>query len=63
MNKGMRYWTAMAVLAFASVLCFFQINSYRADKHHLNTFYIVAGIVLALGAIFFLKKANEIQDN
>lgn len=63
MNKGFRYWTAMAILAFASVICFFQVNSYWSDKHHFNTWFIVIGIVLGLGAIYCLRQANELQDN
>lgn len=45
-----------AVLAFASVISFFQVNSYWADKHHFNGMWIVIGIFLGLGAIWALSK-------
>lgn len=63
MNKGMKYWVAMAILAFASVISFFQINSYQADKHHLNGFWTIAGIILALGACFCLYKVRGMSDD
>lgn len=48
------------ILAFASVISFFQINSYQADKHDLNGFWTGAGIVIGLGAVFtFIKTISN----
>lgn len=46
MNPWTRFKVA-AVLAFASVISFFQVNSAYADKHHINWFWIMIGIVFA----------------
>lgn len=65
MNKGMRYWIATVVLAFASVICFFNINGAFADAHKLNGVvgFLGAGIVLGLGAIFCLIKVRGMSDD
>ena len=62
MNKGKRFWAIGAVSAFVSVISFFQINSYFADKHHINGLWWVSGIVFAAVAGYFMYKANNIQD-
>jgi len=62
MNKGKWFWAIGAVLAFASVISFFQINSYFADQHKLNTVWLVAGIICGLGALVLAYKAYNIQD-
>lgn len=49
----------MTVLAFASIICFFQINSAFADEHKANTHFVIGGIVLGLGAAFTLYKINK----
>lgn len=53
------YWFALtAVFAFISVISFFQINSYWADKHHFNGIvgWLGIGIVTGIIACFFLYK-------
>lgn len=46
----------MAVLAFISIISFFQINSYWADHHHFNGVFgwLGIGIVFAIGAVVTL---------
>ena len=46
------------IFAFAGIGCLFTIKSYFADKHNLNGFFLVVGIVLGLAAAFCLYKAN-----
>jgi hypothetical protein len=61
-NWGTEKWFIfMTVFAFASVISFFQINSYWADKHHFNGFFgwLGLGIVFGLIAIFGLYKVNK----
>ncbi len=50
-------WFAfMTFFAFASIICFFQIDSYYADVNDLNTGFLIGGILLAFVAIFGLIK-------
>ncbi len=49
----------MVVLAFASIICFFNINSAFADEHKANTPILIGGIVLGLAAAFTLYKINK----
>ena len=65
MNKGKWYWAAMAVLAFASIISFFQINSYWSDKHHFNGLigWLGIGIICGLGAIVCLAKVRTMSDD
>ncbi len=56
MNKN---FLLAVVCAFASAISFFTINSYFADKHHLNALFIVTGVVCAIGCIFFLSKSGK----
>jgi hypothetical protein len=53
-------WPAFVVLAFAAAWSFVHIDSASADKHHLNGFYLVTGIVCALLVIdIFIVAATE----
>lgn len=54
-------WYAFVVLAFFSAFCFVHIDSYSADKHHLNGFYWIAGIISAtlVGGIFYLAVTED----
>lgn len=53
-------WSTLMVLsAFASVISFFQVDSYFADTHNFNTVFIVAGVVLGLVAIYSLYKFKQ----
>lgn len=65
MNKGMKYWAAMAVFAFASAICFFNINGAFADAHNLNGVvgFLGAGILCGLIAIFCLWKVSKMSDD
>jgi hypothetical protein len=64
----MKKWSAghwfifMTVFAFASVISFFQINSYWADQHDFNGLFgwLGIGIVTGLAAIFGLYKVNKL---
>ena len=58
MSKAKKYFIAMAIFAFASVISFFQINSYWADQHHFNGLFgwLGLGIVFGLVAIYFLTQ-------
>ncbi len=49
---------AAVIFAFASVVSFFQINSYWSDNHHFNGFFgwMGIGVVSGLAAIYFLYK-------
>jgi len=54
---GTKTWFAiMCVLAFGSVISFFQINSYAADKNGLNGVWLISGIIFGLLACFCLYK-------
>ncbi len=57
MDTGKKWWAITVVAAFASVISFFQVNSYKADLLRLNTLWLVAGIVIGLFAVYALVKA------
>jgi len=59
---GTPWFGVMVIVFFAAMISFFQINSYRADKHHLNGFWTVTGIVLTLAAGFCLYKVTKTTD-
>lgn len=46
----------MVVAAFISVIAFFHVDSYVADKNGLNPLFIIGGIVFGLLAIGCLYK-------
>lgn len=56
-----KWFLTMTVFAFASVISFFQINSYWADKHNFNGLigWLGIGIVTGLVAIFCLTKVAK----
>lgn len=54
-----KWFVAMCILAFGSIISFFQINSYWADKNHFNTPWLIIGIVLGLCAVYCLKMVNK----
>jgi hypothetical protein len=61
-NWSTTQWFAfMTVFAFASVISFFQINSYWADKNDFNGIFgwLGIGIVTGLLAIFGLSKVAK----
>lgn len=69
-NFGAKTWFALtAVFAFASVISFFQINSYWADRHRFNGFlgWLGVGIVAGIIAVYCLVKtainSNGGNDN
>jgi uncharacterized membrane protein YdjX (TVP38/TMEM64 family) len=51
------WYIASAVTAFASVIFFFQIGSYGADKNNTNGLFTILGIVFGVGAIALFGKA------
>lgn len=53
-----KWYVFMTVFAFLSVMSFFQINSYWADKHNFNGAWLVIGIVLGGLAILGLAKVS-----
>ncbi len=56
-KKQKKFWALAGIFGFASFISFFQINSYAADKHHLNTVWIIAGIVAGLASIYCMGQA------
>lgn len=58
---GGQWFIFMVVFAFASVLSFFQINSYWADQHNFNGLFgwLGIGIVTGLAAVFGLYKTAK----
>jgi len=58
------WFGTMSVLAFISVLSFFQINSYWADQNNFNGFFgwLGIGIVTGLAAIYCLYKVTQNTD-
>jgi len=59
MSVTKKWFAAMVITAFLSMISFFQINSYSADKNNLNTFWLIAGIIFALVAVFSLWKVTK----
>lgn len=59
MNITRKWFLAMVVFAFASVISFFQINSYQADLHNSNWIWTIAGVLFALSAVFCLTKVAK----
>ena len=61
-NWGTSQWFVfMTVFAFASIISFFQINSYWADQNDFNGLkgWLGIGIVAGLVATFGLYKASQ----
>lgn len=56
---GTPAYGVMVITFLLGVVSFFQINSYQADKHHLNTFWLVVGIVLVLVSGYFLYRVTK----
>jgi hypothetical protein len=59
LSPAKKWFAAMVVLAFASVISFFQVDSAWADANNFNTGLKIAGTVLGLGAIFSLFKVTK----
>lgn len=57
-GPAVRWFTAMVVFAFISIISFFQIDSAWADAHKFNTGWLVIGIVAGVAAVFCLWKAS-----
>ena len=55
------WFLIMTAFAFASVISFFQINSYWADNHNFNGLkgWLGLGIVFGLVACFCLYKVSK----
>lgn len=54
-----KWFAIMAVTGFASVISFFHINSYVADKNNINGLFWGLGIGFALAAIYCLTKVAK----
>ena len=56
---GNPWYGGLVISGLLSIISFFQINSYWADKHNFNGIigWLGIGIVLGLAAIFFLYKS------
>jgi len=63
MTTGNKWFLTMVASAFASVISFFQVNSYWADKHHFNTGWEVIATIAGLVAIFSLYKVYKNTNN
>ena len=61
MSTAKKWFALMAIFAFASIISFFQINSYWADKHNFNGLFgwLGIGIVSGLVAVFCLSKVAK----
>ena len=61
MNLTRKWFGLMVVFSFASVISFFQINSYQADLNNMNGLFgwLGIGIVLGLAAVFCLSKVAK----
>lgn len=53
------WYGGLVLFTFASIGCFFSINSYFADKNDINWLFVSMGIVFGIAAIFCLAKANS----
>lgn len=53
MNTSLSFLLSV-VLAFLSMVSIIQIGSAAADKHGLNTFYLIVGIIAGLASAFFM---------
>lgn len=51
MSIKLRFFLA-SMTAILAAVSFFQVNSYFADKHNINSVFIIVGVALALFAIF-----------
>lgn len=51
-----KWFAVMVILAFGSVISFFHVDSYIADKNGLNPLFIIGGILFGLLAIGCLYK-------
>ena len=58
-KKVKKFWLLTAITGFGSLISFFQINSAFADEHKLNTVWLIAGIVLAIGAIYSIYQVSQ----
>lgn len=56
-----KWFAAMTVCAFISVISFFQINSFWADNNNFNGLkgWLGIGIVFGLVAVFCLNKVAK----
>lgn len=61
-DKVLQWFLIMVFTAFAAALSLVQINSYHADKYHLNGLYWALSIVFGLGALFALYKTKKNSD-
>lgn len=53
------WFTLCVISAFAGMICYFSINSWFADKHKLNTEFLIAGIAFTILSLFFIYKAQK----
>ena len=56
-TKG--WFALMVFFAFASVISFFQINSYWADQNNFNGGWTIIGIVFGLIAAYCLHRVAK----
>jgi hypothetical protein len=61
MNLTRKWFGLMVVFAFASVISFFQIDSYWADQNNFNGLigWLGIGIIFGVVAIFCLTKVAK----
>lgn len=61
MNLTRKWFGLMVVFAFGSIISFFQINSYSADRNNMNGFFgwLGIGVVLGLVALYCLSRVAK----
>jgi len=62
MSPFKRFGFIVAPLAFASVISFFQINSYWSDTHHFNGLFGWLGIGIVIGLLAIWQLAIVIKQ-
>lgn len=57
-----KWYAVLVITAFISVISFFQINSYFADKHKINWLFIVVGVLFAIATGYSFYMCNKLGN-
>lgn len=58
-DPTMQWFKRLVFSAFASVISFFHIDSWVADKNGINWLFWTIGIVFGLAALYCYYRANK----